>query len=181
MTLSSVTAISASDVWALGLAAHGGTTVPYALHWDGSAWTTMDLPQPGGDTRYTSISGSSADDIWAVGRVIGQQVFTEHWDGTEWTDVPFPHQYAATLEAATTLPDGDAWAVGDYLAGQHPVILTPLIGFWDGTSWTVQEAEGGAAHQSYLSAVGSSPDDVWAVGNAGAKALIRHWDGTEWL
>ncbi len=178
--LTSVTAISARDVWAIGVAAHGGRSVRYALHWDGRAWTTTDLPEPGDDTVYTSISGSSPDDIWAVGHVIGQHVITEHWNGTAWSDVPFPHE-ADSLDDVTTLPNGDAWAVGQYVAGEHPAILSPLVGFWDGTSWTIQEAQGGAAHQSFLSAVGgSSPDDAWAVGHSGSKALIRHWDGTQW-
>jgi hypothetical protein len=60
------------------------------LHWDGSAWSQINAPSPGGkfDTTGASVSADASVDAWAVGSWDNgtlAQPYIEHWDGTSWT------------------------------------------------------------------------------------------------
>jgi hypothetical protein len=69
--LSSVAVTSATDAWAVGEYDSGTGTRTLALHWDGSAWTQVTTPDPGGssiDDSFTAVGATSASDVWAVGR-----------------------------------------------------------------------------------------------------------------
>lgn len=187
VVLTSMTATSDGDIWALGKATKGTKTFFYVLHGDGTTWDAMDLPTHGYGTNYTGISGSSSSDVWVVGSVYDVQPITEHWNGDAWSDVTFPYppggclNLGCALTAVTTLPDGETWAVGEYLASLHPDVQVPLIGYLDGSSWTLQTAEGQGPHRNVLTAVGGvSPDDVWAVGVTKSQSFTRHWDGSSW-
>ena len=62
--LTGVTALSASDAWAVGTDM-AGTLV---LHWNGHTWSQVPSPSPG--SAHGSLAGVSADspsDAWAVG------------------------------------------------------------------------------------------------------------------
>jgi hypothetical protein len=74
-------------------------------------------------------------------------------------------------------PD-DAWVVGGSYSSQTQV-SSQLIEHWDGGSWTVVDADVPGA-TGLLSISGTSPSDIWAVGNAGTQTLIEHWDGIAW-
>ncbi len=55
-----------------------------ALHYDGAAWRV----EPTGDTAGAlfTVSGRSADDIWAIGGLNEMRLI--HWDGGKWSQVP---------------------------------------------------------------------------------------------
>ena len=103
------------------------TFAPLAEHWDGSRWTSIPAPNPPGAMGvFSAVSGTSANDVWAVGtqHTIGQQFgLVEHWDGSAWSVVPSPPD-AGALNAVSAVSANDAWAVGNY-ALEH----------WDGSSW----------------------------------------------
>src|SRR5581483_8850481 len=64
--LYSVSALPASDVWAVGFATDGHAKErAMALHWDGSAWTSVRLPPH--VRQLTSVDADSSDDVWATG------------------------------------------------------------------------------------------------------------------
>jgi len=66
--LTSVTAISSNDVWAVGFIGTGtGYETPETMHWDGTSWSIV--PSPGGSqsTILLGAAAVSANDIWAVG------------------------------------------------------------------------------------------------------------------
>jgi hypothetical protein len=64
---------SATNVFAVG---DGGRIVRF----NGTAWTPMTSPTP---RNLARISGTSANDIWALGDSV-----LVHFDGTQWTSVP---------------------------------------------------------------------------------------------
>src|ERR1017187_2753705 len=74
-TLSGVSAESATDAWAVGYYDNPITfaTETLALHWNGTTWSKVASPNPGGTTSssdFSSLSGVSANsvtDAWAVG------------------------------------------------------------------------------------------------------------------
>lgn len=185
--LQSVDAISANDVWAVGMTGVGGEFWPLTLHWDGTEWTTIPSPSPGPQPKYVkSVSAVATDDVWAVGFHFGDpsQTFILHWNGTEWSvaDSPNVGDFNNFLEGVIAISADDVWAVGyydeGYLTARHPLFL-----HWNGSTWT--HVPGPANSLAMMSAVSAiSSNDVWAVGTdlsaATSRTLTMHWDGTTW-
>jgi len=82
--LRAVTAVSATDVWAVRFAEPTSVSNPQTLvlHWDGASWTVVPSPNPAGaqDNELSGVTAVSATDVWAVGETgNGAQTTTEHW------------------------------------------------------------------------------------------------------
>lgn len=87
-----VSSLSASQAWAVGYydtpAIIQQTLV---LHWDGSRWTQVPSPNPGGqnNSALADVSARSSSDAWAVGNIDSAQVseltLVLHWNGTSWS------------------------------------------------------------------------------------------------
>jgi hypothetical protein len=124
MGTTSVTALSPTNVWAVGTVP-GGTTGGYHRrplviaaieHWDGTRWSIVASPNPapGANSNLQGIAAISANDIWAVGSIGAAKTLTEHWDGISWSIIPSPSPAANQNElfAVTALRDGTVAAVG---------------------------------------------------------------------
>jgi hypothetical protein len=78
-----VGAISSGDVWAVGASGPGTLTE----NWNGTSWGVFASPNPATNTYaenvLTSVAGSSASDVWAVGYYVDsslvQQAVIEHF------------------------------------------------------------------------------------------------------
>ncbi len=183
--LNGMTAISASDVWAVGWYDIGGNT-PRTMtqHWDGTAWNIVSSPSPGGaEDVLEAVDAGSANDVWAVGSTSGSSLnpLAMHWDGSAWSMVPVPRigNYANELRGVAVVAANDVWAVGDYYAGINPTDRLPLLEHWDGIAWSI--VPGPAIPATYLwGATAISANDVWAVGFTATEALALHWDGGSW-
>jgi len=192
-TLQAVTAISPSDVWAVGAQAgvrNGApVTVPLIERWNGTNWSITPVPQAAVGV-LESVSATSASDVWAVGagQQSGQSTVALHFDGSSWklVTVPTPVGTSGGLFAVKALSPTDAWAVGESFpnAGGSGTILTDR---WNGTSWQVVTAPpvGGPGALSALSSVDAAPrTGVWAVGfwvtAAAGNSVVLHWTGTAW-
>jgi hypothetical protein len=159
--LSDVTAISTSDIWAVG--------GPLAEHWDGTRWT-VDSTFPGSDA--IAISADASNDVWAVGSSTAL-----HFNGTNWSAAALPT--GPIIVAVTALSPTNVWAVGAIPGTvKHPG--RPAVEHWDGTSWSIVASpivSGGGLHG--VAAI--SANDIWAVGNASVQeTLTEHWDGKSW-
>ena len=120
--LTSIDAISPSDVWAAGYTNDAGSTSSLGTlieHWDGTSWSIVPAPSPGTAPRLTGVSGTSPASIWAVGYDTpaggsGPQTLTLHWDGTSWTTVASPNPDGPSqLEAVSSIPGSSTvWAAG---------------------------------------------------------------------
>jgi hypothetical protein len=91
--LSSVTAVSDTDVWAAGsVSKTNGDPAgdrPLIEHWNGTAWSVSLTGTQ--NARFTSIGADSATDAWAVGDVESNStLMAEHWNGSAWSAVPMP-------------------------------------------------------------------------------------------
>ena len=97
-SLTGVTAIATDNIWASGYEGNVNNQnfmKPYVLHWDGTKWTLMLIPNLGGEgSRFNAITALSANDVWGVGQT--QELdgsiltLTEQFDGTQWTVAPSP-------------------------------------------------------------------------------------------
>jgi hypothetical protein len=124
-----IAATSETDAWAVG----GGVE-----HWNGVGWTKVHLGLPAKwFPNLRSVSAVGPNDVWAVGQmsrvnssnhVVNQGILAAHWNGTTWTRRPTPNLHAgfSELRGISTLPNGDAWAVGDYWTSDSRDIR-PLI------------------------------------------------------
>jgi hypothetical protein len=186
-SLSKVTAVSASDVWAVGSGgpANGGPSRPLFMHWNGSTWSLVRSPTVQGKTTVLAdVTSVASNDVWAVGSFFDFSVpsfsstLTEHWDGQRWRIVKSADtgkDNADGLAAAAGIGHDDVWAIGNFV--QHGE--QTLTEHWNGSSWTIA-----AAPRSFLmsGATAVATDDVWAVGSSLRifDSEIVHWDGSSW-
>src|SRR5205807_1672764 len=70
--LYAVTALSSSDVWAVGYAnenSRGQNGTALIEHWNGTQWKLVDNPVAGYATDLYALAPISSTDIWAVGYI----------------------------------------------------------------------------------------------------------------
>lgn len=197
--LNSVSAISATDAWAVGDFETGSlqnpVRQPQAQHWDGGSWT-LPTAQPTiasastGDNLLLSVTAVTTTNIWAVGfakpdngTTTLRQVLIEHYDGTSWTAIPDsstnnPIGTSNALFGIKFFSATDIWAVGDARASS--TAATPLIEHYDGTSWTIKTGATTSGFALLSDVLPLSATDVWAAGSQGSQVLLEHYDGTAW-
>jgi len=141
----------ASDCWAVGVyQPNGGAQHNQALHWNGTKWSVVPTPQPGGtltDNRnelFEVVCTASAN-CWAVG-VYSSSAGADlnealHWNGRKWAlaSVPQPAGSASgdinELDSVRCTSASNCLAVGTY-GTQTPVTLLNEALRWDGTAWS---------------------------------------------
>jgi hypothetical protein len=186
--LNAVAAVSANDVWAVGIAPTGSNPI-LIIHWNGSVWSVVPNPPSSMPlNNLAALAVISANDVWAVGTgLIGDEdaTATLHWNGTAWSVIPSPNvgpEVDNTLAGVTAVASNDVWAVGT----QQPTSLTDphtLILHWNGAAWTIVPSpnDGGSTVDNHLLAAAAvASNDVWATGFSGFGTLTEHWDGASW-
>jgi hypothetical protein len=185
-TLTSVVAISANDVWAVGYTFVNSRQVTLTEHWNGSTWSVVPSPSPSATYNYLwGVTAVATNNVWAVGNFNAtggnQQTLILKWNGTSWMQVagdntgPIGAQF--TLSAVSAITGSDIWAVGD---NSHT-----LAEHWNGTQWRIVSTPNVGIGDNVLNGVsGSASTDVWEVGyysfGTWKRTLIEHWNGARW-
>jgi hypothetical protein len=136
---------SASDIWVVGQTQTGGyrnrqfTSV--SMHYNGSAWTQVALPDNSGLVDVATVSPT---DAWAVARDGG----VLNWNGSAWT-VRTQLGFGNTVIAA--LSPTDVW-VGGVVSLTH----------YNGTSWTSTPIPAGVNALTGHAVL--APSDIWFAG-----------------
>jgi len=185
--LSAVSAISASDIWAVGNNSH-----TLAEHWNGSSWSMVSTPNAGvGENILNGVSGTASTDVWEVGYFAfgtWKRTLIEHWNGTDWSIIPSPNpnNRLNQLNGVVSISSANAWAVGNTSSG-NALDQTTLILQWDGAQWSIapSPSPGTGGLNTLYAVAGTAANDIWAVGsftNNGefAQTLVAHWDGSSW-
>ncbi len=194
--LNGVAVASPRDVWTVGSSGLGSTGQPLSEHWDGSAWHTVTVPAPAGNTGASfdpnapgtsldAVAAPSPHDVWAVGeRAAGTTTYPliAHWNGKRWQLVKGAKTGpGSALHAVAAVSARDVWAAGQAHGGRT------LIEHWDGRAWRIVASPSMQGHDTGLAGiVALSATNVWSVGAAGSvadssrRALVEHWDGTRW-
>jgi hypothetical protein len=162
--LESVSAVSSDDVWAVGGGGDGDSIIyNYVIHWDGTAWSHVETPEPGFVHRLFAVEAIASDDVWAVGQFLdafGYHAFAIHWDGTAWNQVDTPGGSLGLWAAASD----EVYAVGGGVFR------------WDGAGWSFADDVGelSGEHLSVsFSAIDGEPGCVLhAVGRHNPLGLI---------
>ncbi len=190
--LRSIVELARDDVWVVGeqqtdsMPSHA-----LAVHWDGTQWQSATLPDAaqGGKNSLVSVSGSAANDIWAVGFAVPLQgsivPLLEHWNGTQWSIVHLNASTSMELTSVKALTARDAWAVGyTYGVRAGKQFVQPLTENWDGSKWSsvINPDLSAASGGNLYSISGDATNDLWAVGNQnnGSALLTEHWNGRAW-
>lgn len=200
-TLSAVKAFAPNDVWVAGLynemlpnGLSGG--FPYAMHWDGTSWTSwtnFGANYLGIGAGINGISGTP-NDFWIVGYAVltgasGVSAFATRWNGSSFTTFPVPAPFAnngGAFSGVESISANDAWAVGGSGSWAAPSPFSnTFIRRWNGTSWTTVSAPQPGTQHVLRGIASLGPTDVWAVGaydNASSTTVpfFLRWNGSTW-
>jgi hypothetical protein len=180
--LYSVSAISATDAWALGsiLATHCHA---FLEHWNGRSWRSMPIPADlSSDLNAPPVAASSASDVWVfpIPNGFGTN-YALRWNGHRWRSSHFPLPIDVT--SAEAFGGSDVWAFGDIVRSGVVENVTYAERF-NGKRWHTARLPGSPRW------VGATlANDMWAVGptDKTAAAPLRkqtlvamHWNGSRW-
>jgi hypothetical protein len=193
-----VAAASATDALAVGPnPTEAPVQGPFADHWNGTAWTGMQLPAPPGSTAsLLGVADVAPGNGWAVGFSTStatdqDQTLIEHWNGTSWSTVSTPSVNAGSnpiekLTAVTAVSATDLWASGWVGNIDNENKLEPIILHSAGGAWSRVTAPNSGSEGSRLNGITSDgADDVFAVGttqesNGSLLTLIEQFNGSSW-
>jgi hypothetical protein len=188
----SVSAPSATDIWALGPSAatvNKRTQVIVAVHWNGSSWHTLALPKltrvDGQPWVPDGIVAQSARQVWveetvAVNPASGTAppgVTLLHWDGKTWTVAArdLKHRYSPGL---TSDGHGGFWLISNVLSQPAGHIAHYADGRW---SWQPAPTESGFTGAADDLTLIPGTTSVWgtgmltATGNGPTEAdIVKH-------
>ena len=184
-SLDSVVVLSATDAWAVGQQTRDGRVAALVMHWNGSAWANVSVPDPGPVSEsLNDIAAASPTDIWAAGALCSPicKSLVLHLSGGTWrTEATAPE---ATLTSVIAFSPSDVWVFG-----QSTLTAAALdhVEHWDGRAFTVDlsvpqamPAPGHPASAIALNAAAGDPQSrtMWAVGwiqgtQKAAHALYR--------
>ncbi len=188
--LTGLAAISARDIWAIGLSSSSSmpTGIPFHTlteHWDGKTWQIVRSPNAAlAVNELLGVAAVSVHDVWAVGfssdprpSTLGHTLI-EHWNGTRWRIVasPNPGWFASSLLAVAAVSARNVWAVGAYTnntfaTGQSQT----LVEHWNGQAWQVVPSQAPGILDNGLAGIVRVPGTktLWAVGQEGNASTLQ--------
>ncbi len=165
LTYAAVWGSGVDDVYFAGLGI--ATDFPNAKRWNGSTLGTLRMSEWGIST-VTGVSGTAANDVWAVLGQAFNSVF--HFQGDEWQ---------GHTQGFMTKPLHDVWAVqGTGFYGVYAVGEDGAIYHYDGTTWTDESIEGEA--RDFYGVWVSPTGQVFVVGEGHAIYRGQVNDPTGW-
>ncbi|GAC1630284.1 MAG: hypothetical protein NVS4B2_13310 [Chloroflexota bacterium] len=200
--LRSIACTSSENCWAVGYySIHSGDTyLSEALHWDGSTWSLVGVPNPAGTeagdyNSLSSVSCVSSSDCWAVGfstQDAGNTFrnTTLRWNGSTWASVPAPNPAGRGgadlnyLSSVACTASSRCWAVG-YGSNHTARTYRSETLQWNGSRWVAVSTPNRSGTHLHSIACTSSTN-CWAVGynvDTGTGDLLNEWlhrNGSTW-
>lgn len=162
-----LSADSPTDIWAVGTFQSTTSSNLFALHYDGTSWTDVNLPLPaigGVLLGISSVSAVSPTNVWVDGSGDGGS-YVEHWNGTAWSEVALPTSglFYPDLTTITARSASDVWAIGSEATNANGYPATLLFLHWNGSSWSTAASPTGTTYNWIYTAVAGSTK-FWALG-----------------
>lgn len=143
----SVTALSSTNVWAVGFYETDslGHSSTLALHWNGTSWIVSATPNPSSYSFLFAVTPVGVGSLFAVGTYFNFTTgkfnnLIEGWDGAVWAPEPSVNAGGNTatnqLFAISAWNGNDVWAVGSSQAAVGMPIRSVAEHF-DGIGWSV--------------------------------------------
>jgi hypothetical protein len=184
--LGSVVANSSTDAWAVGVTGSDGSvhdSRPLVMHWNGTAWSLVQVPLPieAAEGSLIGVSALGSNNVWAVGAYIGHDglhyTLALRWNGSQWSVLPTYDVPGAGYDALRSIgitKAGQVWAVGWSAPTRPPGTFaaplaypgaTTMILRWNNTAWerVSSPAPGTGSLLLAMTVVG---ERAWAVGNS---------------
>ncbi len=107
------TAVSGSDMWAVGYYENVGVPQALILHWNGSAWSAVSSPDiSSGDNFLYGVAAVSSTDVWAAGYYADNTAtpltLIEHYNPCPTTPTPTPGPTICAIEFSD-VPSGSTF------------------------------------------------------------------------
>ena len=126
-------------------------------HWDGVSVVTVLAGRPGGSS---SVTGTSATDVWMTLGVTGLGADLYHWNG-------------ATLAPGVHVDEDLSRVVAAGPNSVFAIARSTHVMHYDGASWT---DTGLPSPEPLIAMAAVAPDDVFAA----SPTSLFHYDGTQW-
>lgn len=175
--LRDVAPVSSSDVWAIGQHVVPGQYLgpPLVRHWDGRSWREVTLPASVNKVELTSVSATSASNVWVTGRTGTTTAYGLHWNGRHWQVSTRRTYLNAGFAGYQAISANDVW----YFSRVN--WNTPDVLHFNGKRWSKVAVPGGGI--TSISVVSSR--SIWASGwktypNGAYVPAILHWNGKSW-
>jgi hypothetical protein len=164
LSLHSVFALGANDVWAVGFISPSVLGPGLILHYDGATWTRQ--PTGAGD-GFFGVWAESESDAWAV----GSSGLSYHFDGTSWK--PADAKTSQYLYSVWGTSAGDVWATGNLAVTTR----------FNGNEWAVLQPE--RDYEATRSLTGSAATGLWALTTRNttkgwSSQALLHWADGSW-
>jgi Ca2+-binding RTX toxin-like protein len=159
-SLSAISALSSSDIWAVGGRFHSHSGAAIAMHWDGIEWSLDSSLQL---RTATSVEMISTDDVWIGGgddNTIDARPWMVHWDGMGFDSFKLPIRGVegpGPVTGVSAVATDDVYAVG------------ARVWHWNGLDWSR------AAKISGADVDAASASRVWVASNP-----VAYWTGHRW-
>jgi hypothetical protein len=183
--LGGLACVTAANCWAVGnfRPQGGGPEQPLAEHWNGTAWSIVATPVPGGSSAswLTDVTCTSATNCWSVGAASltsgGEAILIERWNGTSWSVASAPSpDLQDDLQVIRCPSATSCFAVGSYF---YFGASGPLVEHWNGSAWSVMTLPAGAAELHGIAC--PSTTRCFAVGLADSGGTVAEiWNGANW-
>jgi len=185
---------SPGDTWFFPVLPDRGTAIQYALHWNGSAWTTSEVTARPDIVLDAAVFGRR--DVWAFGEA-GPSVsgygpaLVRRWNGTAWRTVSVPVGTPVTVDGVA--PD-DIWALGVSQATVRRAHQAIVAMHWNGAAWSASRLPAfppvsGGYPWVPTAITAAGPRDAWVAetpavnqptGFSPAGLILLHWNGSTW-
>jgi hypothetical protein len=206
--LNSVFCTSMTSCWAVGNDEINNVGLNQILHYNGTKWSRVTAPQPGGTavhdiSELSSVRCTSPANCWAVGSygksgaALSQAL---HWNGSKWSQKTTPSPGGTLTNDFSELMDvsctsaGNCWADGEYgTEARSDEVSLNLVLHWNGSRWshvgTPNPAGTKLTDTNGLEAIRCpAARDCWGVGADGTLTEegitldneILHWNGSKW-
>jgi hypothetical protein len=197
--LRGISCVSPTACMAVGQAVYEGEeSTPISELWNGTNWSLLFTPTPGGsyDTYLESVSCNSADSCMAVGGydspdnvVASGQAFAARWSGSEWTVQTVPNPAAAVWSglSGVSCPSTTSCVAVGFDNGGAGTSSVPLAEEWNGGSWASTDAIepsgtewANGTQVSCASATSCEAVGLSIQGGIGTT-LAEAWNGSSWI
>jgi hypothetical protein len=158
-----------------------GKTLPFAEHWNGTAWSSQTVPTPTGSSRAVARAVSCTAEPAPVNTVVCTMVgayrleevvgktLAERWNGAEWKIQATPNAEEDTneLDGVSCVSKIECIAVGEFEGPKVPVGEAQI---WNGTEWKFQKT---ASTTDHLRAISCKPNGTCiSAGNNQVEELF---------
>ena len=182
----SCTASTACTAVGYAVATKSGDSVPFAVRWNGSAWSQQELAPPEGSlgSELLGVSCLSQDECVAVGTMknsAGAWVnYSARWSDGTWNSLQTPTSNESTHSVIAGVSCGSqtsCMAVGWYDTGKGAKPFSLALANSPSGGWSLQPR---AWYGVFEGVTCTSAEFCMAAGEAYGPPAVETWNGAQW-